>query len=155
MTLLTLVALQIFSNRSESIWDEFMKLDKWPLCSCQVNMAETCFITLLSGTNDKIWGADLAGWGEGGSVNNTCLYRHIKVTDRQTDRLTSSNRRTTSVFPQRAAWCSAVPDSDCLLISIPAWISNLQVYVHKIMILIILKYLSKHIPTFITIKGSL
>lgn len=87
--------------------------------------------------------------GEGGSFNNSCFCKHIKQPDReverQTDGLTSSSRRTTSVFPQRAAWCSAVPDSDCLLISIPAWISNLQ---HKI-IIIVLTFI--YMASFITI----
>lgn len=60
------------------------------------------------------WGSDAA--------TTVALRRHTQAGSR----LTSSSRRTTSVFPQRAAWCRAVPDSDCLLMSIPAWMSNLQ-----------------------------
>lgn len=39
--------------------------------------------------------------------------------------LTSSRRRTTSVFPHSAASWRAVPALVCLLISMPAWISSL------------------------------
>lgn len=40
-------------------------------------------------------------------------------------RLTSSSSRTTSVFPQSAASCSAVPDLVWRLMSIPAWSRSL------------------------------
>lgn len=63
----------------------------------------------------------LLRWGSD-APTTVALRRHMQAGSR----LTSSSRRTTSVFPQRAAWCRAVPDSDCLLMSIPAWMSNLQ-----------------------------
>lgn len=115
-------------NKTQSVW---ILHDRWAVSQsvtvlCNKLTQPSGFITQSSGMNDKCWGVNLLSWGERGSFNNSCLCKHIKQTERQTDRLTSSSRRTTSVFPQRAAWCSAVPDSDCLLISIPAWISNLM-----------------------------